>query len=369
MKIAVISDTHLGYARFREDSFTQAQMAIADACTKAELIIHAGDVFDIKLPTFETIHEALRVFKTSTKPIVCIYGNHERRSKDMVNPMQLLAHAGAFTALHVQDYCFEKEGEKVQVFGVGNVPEEFARNAILTAVTKFVPKENHFKILVIHQSIKELIINAKEEISLEELRDLPFDMIINGHIHERTIQLGGRFIIPGSTVVTQLKKEETEKRGYVIIDTKTGTTEFVPIASRPFFFKEIDVLDATPQEVHEKLLECIQKFKKEMPACIIKIRITGTLQRGFEASSIILPKEEHVYVDNAVNSENLKEKIEKIRNKHHGTTIVKEQGVSILHEKVKGKITKFDSHELFEKLQEGTEESLEYVLAPKEKKG
>ena len=40
----IISDTHLGYARFEDDAAEQAESAFLDA-TKADLILYAGDVF------------------------------------------------------------------------------------------------------------------------------------------------------------------------------------------------------------------------------------------------------------------------------------------------------------------------------------
>src|SRR3989338_355270 len=130
MKLAIISDTHFGYARFEEDSYIQAENAFLDADKKADLIIYAGDVFDTKTPKLETLNRAVDILKKVKKPVFAIHGNHERRSKEMINPAQLLATMGLFRYLHGQDAIFEKDNEKVQVFALGNVPEELAAVAL-----------------------------------------------------------------------------------------------------------------------------------------------------------------------------------------------------------------------------------------------
>src|SRR3989338_98379 len=168
MKIAILSDTHLGYARFEKDSFDQAESAITNAGEKADFIIHAGDIFDIKIPKLETINKALSIFKKSKIPIYAIHGNHERRSKDLVNPAQLLETGELITYLHGSEKVIEKNGEKVQLFGMGNVPEDYANEALKRALEKFVPLQDAFKILILHQSIKELMPNGENEISLED---------------------------------------------------------------------------------------------------------------------------------------------------------------------------------------------------------
>jgi len=113
VKIAIISDSHLGYARFEEDAYVQFEKAILLASEKADIILFAGDVFDTKVPKLETLEKAVQIFRKARVPVVAIHGNHERRSKDSVNPVQLLAAAGVLEYLHGRDYVFEKDGEKL----------------------------------------------------------------------------------------------------------------------------------------------------------------------------------------------------------------------------------------------------------------
>ena len=50
MRIAILSDFHLGYDRFREDAFRQAQEALVRAASEADALIIPGDIFDNRTP-------------------------------------------------------------------------------------------------------------------------------------------------------------------------------------------------------------------------------------------------------------------------------------------------------------------------------
>ena len=251
MKIAIFSDPHLGYNRFEEDSYIQAERVIMDASVKADVILCAGDIFDIKIPKLETIKRAIEIFKKAKIPIYAIHGNHERRAKEMVNPAQILASGTHMQLLHGSEAIFEKNEEKIQIFGLGSVPEEYAETALKSVIQKFDKK--NFSILMLHQSIRELIPGGSDELSLEYLETLPFDLIINGHIHETISKLDGRFLIPGSTVITQLKKDETAPKGYYLYDTKTKKPEFIQVETRKFFYEEFVFNDAGEMEIREQI--------------------------------------------------------------------------------------------------------------------
>ncbi|MBI5046581.1 DNA repair exonuclease, partial [Candidatus Micrarchaeota archaeon] len=316
MKIAIFSDPHLGYARFEEDSYVQAECAIIDASNRADVIFCAGDIFDIKIPKLETLKRAVDIFNKATVPVYAIHGNHERRSKDLTGPAQLLASSTDIVLLHGQSAIFEKNGERVQLFGLGSVPEEYADSALKKCMERFVPDPSGFKILMLHQSIKELMPDAEEEISLEYLDSLPFDLVINGHIHKTIVDLGGRFLIPGSTVITQLKKDEMESKGYFLYDTKTKTSEFVPIQSRKFFYEELKFENASESEIKQKIKETIQRNRLSHPNCLVAIKLDGTLKDGLGHSDISLDSSEQysdVFIDNRLNLDTLHSKLEKIR--------------------------------------------------------
>jgi len=362
MKIAIISDTHFGYARFEEDSFVQAEAAFLDAQEKADLIIYAGDIFDIKIPKLETLHRAIHILKKIRKPIYAIHGNHERRSKEMVNPVMLLARMGLLHHLHGEDKLFEQNGETVQIFGLGNIPEDYSRVALQQALKNFTARPDAFKILVLHQSIKDLIPQAEEEISTADLTDLPFDLFIDGHIHTYHSLMNGKLLIPGSTVITQLKKHETQSKGYLLYDTQARTHEFIPISCRPFFFEELHFEQASANEVQTAVIKKIQELRAKDPDAIIRIKITGQLKQG----SWAFDGANDVYVDNDLENAGLKANLEKIHRLRQEKTGVKELALQQLKERTQS-ITLFDPLEFFDQLAEDTEKSMEYLEALRKK--
>jgi hypothetical protein len=235
------------------------------------------------------------------------------------------------------------------------VPEEYAEVALKNVMDKF--KKQAFSVLVIHQSIKELIPGGSEELSLEYLETLDFDLIVNGHIHETIAKLDGRFLIPGSTVITQLKKDETAPKGYYLYDTKTKKSEFVEVKTRKFFYEEFKFENASELEMKEQIRNKITEIKKDYPNSLIVIKIDGKLKDGLNSSDVKFEEYENVFIENRMDG--LAAKIERIKNNREVS--VKDAALSDLKRKIDGKITLFNGAELFERLLEGSEETLEYL--------
>ncbi len=359
MRIAIFSDLHLGYQRFEQDSYIQAERAVEKASLNSDLILCAGDIFDTKVPKLETLKKSMEIFNRATVPVYAIFGNHERRARDMVNPVHLLAAGTKIKLLHGESEIFEKNGERVQILGMGSVPEEYATAALNQVMEKF-KKEDAFTILMIHQSIKELMAGSVDELSLEHLEGLPFDLIINGHIHEKISRLDGRFLIPGSTVITQLKKEEMEPKGYYLYDTSAKKSEFVPIECRKFFYEKLEFEDAGELGVREAVMKRIREIREKEPDAIIAIKLEGKLKDGLSSSDIRLDDYPDVYIDNKFNTKDLGATLERIRNLREENLSVREVALKELREKTSGKVS-FDSAEFFEQLLLGSDEALEYL--------
>jgi DNA repair exonuclease SbcCD nuclease subunit len=160
------------------------------------------------------------------------------------------------------------------------------------------------------------------------------------------------FLIPGSTVLTQQKKEEQGKKGFLIFDTKNYSYEFVEINSRPFFYIELNFESATPSEVIEKIKQKIEEVEKKAEKPIIKIRITGTLKEGFRPKDLQLTqlqKDEKalISIDKALTSKATEIEIEKVREMIKKGD-VKELGSQLLAEELRKIGFKLDGSALFE---------------------
>jgi len=376
MKIALIADTHFGYPRFYEDAMQQGREALEKACGMADMIILAGDIFDMKVPRMEVLGETMDVLECGKKnkwdvnnhdgkiPVVAIHGTHERRSKESINPIQILERAGFITNVHDSCHIFEKDGEKIAICGFGGVPDEFVAEELKKADIK--PTNGAFNIFVFHQTISDFIPMAKGI----GLKDLPqgFDLYVCGHIHKRRIEKldGNRvFIIPGSTVITQLKREETEEKGFILFDTKERKGEFIPVKSRIFLFKEIIFTAADSVAVKQSCRKAIDdllaqaerlsKERKDTRSPIIKIQISGSMKEGLKRENLDLSEITNEYGDkcsleleNALDSKGLSERVEMFRKMYEEKKSIKELGVDILKTKLGRK--DIDVEYLFEKL-------------------
>ncbi|MEM3555830.1 MAG: DNA repair exonuclease [Candidatus Micrarchaeia archaeon] len=391
MRIAVLADFHLGYPKFEEDSFKQAEEAFGKACEEADLIVLLGDIFDARTPKQEILARSFEIFRKAFErkwgvklveyvsregrrnytriPVVAIHGTHERRTRGLVNPIELLEKAGFVVNVHSAVAVFEKNGERVALQGMGGVPEEYAREALEVVSPK--PVEDAFNVFIFHQSMKEFL-PGEEFIGAE---DLPkgFDLYLCGHMHTRKIEKvgGALLIIPGSTVVTQMRKEDAEEKGFFIFDTEKKDAEFYKIKTRPFFYEELEFEEAKLEEVVKKMRERVEKIlekSSEMP--VVKIKIKGSLAKGLDPSNLQLGEvikefegKAVVEVDKEMESHEFKERVEKIRGLREGKLSVREMGMEILKRKLKEYgVVDFDVEGLYTILSENKKDAPQKAL-------
>ena len=384
MKIAIVGDFHLGYPRFYEDSFSQAEEAFRKACDAADLIVLVGDIFDTKTPKLEVIERALRIFGIAKRkkwgakaegedsiPVVAIHGTHERRQKDSVNAIQMVEAAGPWKNIHNRKIVFGFGSERVAIQGLGGVPEEYA--AVAMKAAGFKPESGAFNILVFHQSIEGLIAGGGEMLDLE---DLPpgFDIYACGHMHKNHSRKAGsgELIIPGSTVVTQMRKDESGKKGFVIFDTKTRKHEFVEINSRPFFFQELELKDASGEQVRAGVRREVEELlSKAGGKPIIKIKVIGTLAKGLKPSDVgrlegEFSEKAFLSVDVGLEEQALAKSLELLRDIRGKKLSVRGMGLEILKKKLAEAKCKVENPEsLFDSLAEGKGEEIVREIAKK----
>jgi exonuclease SbcD len=314
LKIAIVSDTHLGYSRFEEDAFNQANKAFSMASSMADAILIPGDVFDFRFPKPEIIAQAIKImrpliekdwdthiesFNGSTHiytnlPILAIPGTHERTAVGKENPLNLLSLAGILADISEGTVILSKGDEKVAIYGLGGISEDRIKDKLKELNPKPIP--DMFNIFVFHQSIYEFLPFSSDFLKLD---DLPagFDLYIDGHIHNRieSTAHGKQFLIPGSTVLTQLKESEQESKGFILYDTQTKNYDFVKIDSRPFIMKTLKFTEANSNEIYTKcentLINLINKYKadrndNEYLKPIIRIVLEGTIEAGTTTSNL-----------------------------------------------------------------------------------
>jgi DNA repair exonuclease SbcCD nuclease subunit len=282
--------------------------------------------------------------KLHTKvPVIAISGTHERTAFGKENPLSLLGLAGLLVDANEATIVVEKGDERVAVFGLGGLSEEMVKPKLLELDPR--PASGAFNIFMFHQSIYELLPFSSDFIHYD---DLPkgFDLYVDGHIHSRveaTVH-GKKFLIPGSTVLTQLKEDEQEDRGFILFYTATYTYEFITIKCRQLVFKSLQFNAAEPKEIKESCeqeIERILKASREKP--IIRMKLEGTMAKGFNSTDIPVNSITSKYGQKATidfdNSKlldpELQSDIEAIRENKIGDMPISELGMNILGGRLK----------------------------------
>ncbi|MDE1798150.1 MAG: metallophosphoesterase [Candidatus Micrarchaeota archaeon] len=346
MKIAFVSDTHFGYPRYEADASAQGRAAVLDACSKADVLVLGGDIFDHRVPRLETLGEVANLLQEAQKvlrakwkgaadaPLVLgIHGTHERRAKDALNPIAMMAQLGLMADLHNQTTVIENGGEKVAFSGLGGIPDDLVKEALGRLSCK--PAEGAANFFVFHQTMREFVPAAPNLASLE---DLPpgYDWYLCGHLHAKQEWLGGRLLIPGSTVMTQMKEEESQPKGYYLIDTKDKKSEFVAIRTRPFAVSELAFDKAQPADVRKKVEEEIRRLlaQKWDGKPILRIRLSGSLAPA--AGDLDLGgldrEEAFITIDNHIDGGSLAADLEKLKEERMHRATPRELGLSLLRQ-------------------------------------
>ncbi|MEK6954707.1 MAG: metallophosphoesterase [Candidatus Micrarchaeota archaeon] len=388
MKIAIISDCHFG---FNEDALPQAREAMLQALELgADALLLPGDIYDIRIPRQETLHETIGLYSEIRErsesgkkqypkmielgddtqntlenqgiPVLAIWGTHERRSKGLTNVIQIMDAAGLLVSFHTRKIVLEKDGERICFQGLGGVPEEYFGRTL--KVARFAPEKNTYNIFVFHQNLAELMpVEIDGTVAMADLPD-GFELYVNGHIHwNHDLDIGGRrLLVSGSTVVTQMKKNEEKPKGFYFFDTKTQEARFVTIPSRPFYFREIKFENAMASTVEGNLDDALSSLLKQphLMQPMLKIKMSGTIAKG-QTPLLSLEKiiakysgNARIYVDRDFESFELKDKIETLRRLRREGKGAKELGIEILKDRLKerGLVLK-DAHDLFEALADG----------------
>jgi len=363
MKISIISDAHLGFSpneKLEEDSYQNFEEAFTKALD-SDLIILAGDLFDSRAPKTKAWAYALKILSKATLqenrgvklveidkqlkeasmktlehlPVIAIHGNHELRARGEINAIEALENAGFLVYLSMNKVIFEKDGEKVAIFGLSNVPERFVKEVL----DKWDPRpiDGCYNILLLHQNIDPFVYSPLEQPALS-ISSLPrgFDLIVDGHIHVSTQEKidGTMLIIPGSTITTQFQASEAQvPKGFFKIDTKLNKTEFVEINARKFFYETLEISkEQNAKEVIERNIRerIFGNFNKQP---VIKIRITGNttisekdlreLERKYQDYCIL-------FFSKMLETQELTQKLEFLRGLKEGGTSLQEIGMGIL---------------------------------------
>ncbi len=391
MRIAVISDMHLGFGYGTErwdDSFIQGEEAIQSAISfKPDIILIAGDIFNSKNPSQEVFTRAFKIFGHALHsdsevrlvscssefsslalkgiPVVAIHGTHERKVVGETNPVKTMGAAGYMIYLHRSSVVF-KNGEKIAVHGLSGVPERYAFNALKKWDP--TPFEDAINILMLHQSIHPFIYSGREPPTIR-IEDLPedFDLIVNGHIHwnvEDRHPCGTPLLIPGSTERTQLRKKELRPKGFYIVDFPYEL-KFVKLKTpRQFHFKSFFFENANQKEILDGIKEYLEGIIFQNKKPLVKLKLKGfvkakpdidTVQKDFP--NLI------INIDNELKTPG-ESKIDFLRELRSKRFSIEDFGIEILKAELKKRDfdLNVETEEIYELFLKGDEKSIEKIF-------
>lgn len=311
MKIAVISDLHLGFRQYgsieREEDFYSQLFMVRDKINKenVDMVIIAGDLFDKPNPSPAAINAYREgVGNLNVDIIITIQGNHtmilrdnhysidEFFGEDEICGYYLLKDDTFTTdlfSLSDSDSIFSKyKNSKVVVDGItyrGNSKiDEFLDIQKELAEKEY--KDVKTRILVVHQSFKEYCGFTGEELSIKDLDLKPYDYVICGHIHSRCDDIIGDtcFIQPGSIErmnTTEALDEMENGKGFYLIDTEKNNVSFHHVdCPRKFLLGEIDISSKEDLEHH---LDDVEEIVSKMDvAPIISYKYNNCIENNVD---------------------------------------------------------------------------------------
>jgi DNA repair protein SbcD/Mre11 len=301
MKLAHISDTHLGYYAYGKTvngRLNQREVDVCSTFTKCltaieerdpDIVVHSGDFFHIVRPSnFSLIaaYKALTKFqaKRMGKPFIIIGGNHDTpQSAESTNILRLFE--------DIEGVYVETDSAKSIEVGDASVlclPHKSL--AARENVSWAPPARAKNSILVLH-GLADVTKIEGFQFELAETRQDDWTYVALGDWHVHT-PYGRNICYAGSTDFTSVNiwEESSRPKGWVWFDSEVGRLEHVPCHPRRVIdLPVIDAGDLTACQLGEKLLANARWSSGELP--IVRQRVLNVHQETRREMSLSLIRE------------------------------------------------------------------------------
>lgn len=271
MRIAHLSDTHLGHMRYNkvvpETGVNQREQDVYDAFERVvdgiladepDVVVHTGDLFDSPRPANRAVYHAARQIRRLVErdiPLVLISGNHSTpRLRATGSLFALLGEF--FGGVHA---AYSSQYEKLVVKGVAfhALPHCFSQEELEAQVALIAPdpavKHN---VALLHVGIRGFrefrMSEANEQILGEDQLPKEMGCTLLGHYHKH-VALG-----PGVWYAGSIERfsfaEVGQTKGYCLFDPEDPKPRFREIPVRPML--DLDPIDAKEMDADD-LIEAI----------------------------------------------------------------------------------------------------------------
>lgn len=281
MKILCFGDAHFhmftefaeidevyGNTRFRQQIEAITYMRNYCLDNEIELVLFSGDLFHKRRTIDQTVknmvRDEIKKFGEDGIRMVMISGNHDQVDNSDY-PQHSLHSFKELKKVDVLDrfdpHYLEINGEEIFIY-----PVPYSKNAemIKKAINRYAEhaeaREEACNILLMHLGVSGAYVgkgsySMSDAFSIVDLHPEAFHFGVAGHFHKRQF-LGGhpRFFYTGAPVQHSFS-DEGEDKGFMVIDTQTGTVEFVPIPAPKFITIKI-------KEMTEGLMDLLEADMK-----------------------------------------------------------------------------------------------------------
>jgi DNA repair protein SbcD/Mre11 len=308
IRIVHFSDTHLGHQQYprvdanglnqrEQDLYASFHAAIDHAvATKADLVVHAGDLFDGVRPGNRALAQAMEGFLKLSRagiPTVLIAGNHEHpKLRETGSPFRLFGHLP-----HIHPvYQGRRETLEVQLKGrvvrVHAVPQCPSQDAVAAEVQGSPTREDGLDLLVVHGAVTtlEAIPQAEfNELSLEPSWFAPFDYVALGHFHGRQQAAPNAWYCGATDRVTMA--ESGQEKGLLEVTFAPGSSKPevapVPLPVRPYV--DLPPLDGTGLDAPDLTAAAVDALARVPEGAVVRLRLENvhpSLREGLDRKAL-----------------------------------------------------------------------------------
>ncbi|MCJ7517986.1 MAG: exonuclease SbcCD subunit D [Methanomassiliicoccales archaeon] len=287
MKIAHVSDTHIGYSAYaRVDESTglnQREIDVFDSFERfidriiqirPDAVLHSGDLFDSVRPTNRAISfvlDQLRRLAEVEIPSVVIAGNHSTpRLQETGSVFRILEHMDGIHPVYKGAY------ERVDLgdITVHAIPHSDGDNLIRNLQSMIRSKDAKFNIGMLHAGIIGLGVFRMNEFNetLVQSSYLRKDMdyIALGHYHG-CCEVAPNAWYAGSTERFSFAEAQQDK-GFMLVDLEKGSKVFVPLMTRRMIdLAPIDALNLDSLTLRAEIAGLIES--SDLDDNIVRMRI------------------------------------------------------------------------------------------------
>ncbi len=281
MKVAHVSDTHLGYMQYnlyeRKRDFFNSFKQIVDKCLELEvdLLVHSGDLFESFNPDVESLSfvvEELKRLKDKGIEVVAITGNHDKALRKDKKPPQVLLKG--LELLKLLEPHGELHIKDLYIAGFGYTPARYIDYVRERAFPKWEKEAEKAgaSVFLFHQAVDQFLpYSGAYELLITQLPK-NFTYYAAGHLHTYRVEKvkGGILSYPGSTEFRTFDEAENGKRGFNLIEIEKRKFKRIELEGlRPFL-----ILKTSEERGDEELKELLQKVKSQDKKPVVVILYT-----------------------------------------------------------------------------------------------